>query len=78
MDDNESLLSPKEDGHWFFKKNTFTLEEVDQPIHDSKYDLQDVQEEMKEEHCRLFSFIKADEDERELAKFIDQVERNIK
>jgi hypothetical protein len=51
---------------------------VDQPIHDSKYDLQDVQEEMKEEHCRLFSFIKADEDESELAKFIDQVERNIK
>jgi hypothetical protein len=25
----------------------------------------------------LFSFIKADEDERELEKFIDQVERNI-
>jgi len=30
------------------------------------------------EHCTLFSFIKADEDERELEKFIDKVERNIK
>ena len=35
-----------------------------------------MQEEIKE-HCTLFSFIKADEDERELEKFIDQVERNI-
>lgn len=35
-----------------------------------------MQEEIKE-HCTLFSFIKADEDERELEKFIDEVERKI-
>lgn len=37
--DSESLLSPKEEGHWFFKnkEKTFALEEVDQPIKDNNY-----------------------------------------